>query len=261
MKPDFSEFSYGYAVTEELVSWDRTALIAAPMFPSLYDEGKPGGGYDVNIPLLGKPVFLQFKLSDQLRRENSKEYLNGLLRVPYYRMHLRPAKHSDQHNLLLDLEASGEAVFYVAPEFHLPAELNDFYLNRTVVFHSAAFSPQSIGPMPDNDEHYIVFERGTMIGYRCSVDMKKIPKMSLSEGLRTLLIQRGTQSRHLGVDGLRDISQKMLAVLSRGDERVRSAQRSLDTPSLRRIVDSRSPVESIGYMARTFFDAELFILE
>ncbi|WP_061945401.1 hypothetical protein [Collimonas pratensis] len=261
MKPDFSEFSYGYAITEELVSMYRAAVIAAPMFPSLYDEGKPGGGYDVKIPLSGRPVFLQFKLSDQLQRSNSKEHKSGLLGLPYYRMHIRPTKHSDQHNLLLDLEASGESVFYIAPEFHLPAELNSFYLSRTVVANSAAYSPQAIGPMPDEDEHYVAFERGVAIGYRCSDDAKEVSKFSLSEGLKSILVERGKQTRDLGENGLRVISQRMLGALETGEQRLRISKKSIDIPGLRKIVDGRSPVESIGYMARTFFDAELLILE
>ncbi|MGN6528276.1 MAG: hypothetical protein ACTHL8_17945 [Burkholderiaceae bacterium] len=261
MKPDFSEFSYGYAVTEELVSKHKAAVIAAPLFPSLYEEGKSGGGYDVKIPLVGKPVFLQFKLSDQLQRSNAKEYVSGLLGVPYYRMHIRPAKHSDQHNLLLDLESSGESVFYVAPEFHLPAELNAYYLSGTIVNNSAAFSPLAIGAMPDDDEHYIVFGRGTSTGYRCSDYSKEVVKFDLENGLRPLLDARGARDRTLDEGGLRDISNRMLDVLASGEERLRSRQKSIDIPGLRKIVVDRDPLESIGYMARTFFDAELLIVE
>ncbi|MDD5034836.1 MAG: hypothetical protein PHE55_08775 [Methylococcaceae bacterium] len=261
MKPDFSEFSYGYAVTEELVSAHKAKVIAAPLFPSLYDEGKAGGGYDVKIPLAGKPVFLQFKLSDQLERSNSKEYKSGLLGLPYYRMHIRPTKHSDQHNLLLNLEESGETVFYIAPEFHLPAELNFFYLSGSVIANSAAFSPLAIGAMPDDDEHYLVFERGTSLGYRCSEESKEVQKLSLANGLQPILAGQGRKTRDLGERGLRDISNRMLKVLESGEERLRSRTKSFDIPGLRRIVDNRNPVESIGYMARTFFDAELLVLE
>lgn len=260
MKPDFSEFSYGYAVTEELVSAHKAAVIAAPLFPSLYEEGKAGGGYDVKIPLAGKPVFLQFKLSDQLERSNSKEHQNGLLGIPYYRMHIRPTKHSDQHNLLLDLEASGETVFYIAPEFHLPAELNSFYLGGTVVANSAAFSPIAIGPMPDDDEHYLVFERGASFGYRCSEESKRVPKFSLANGLQPILSARGNESRDLGEVGFREIASRMLNVLESGEERLKRRKKSVDISGLRRIVDDRNPVDSIGYMARTFFDAELLVI-
>ncbi len=264
MKPDFSEFSYGYAVTEELVSLRRASLIAAPMFPSLYDEGKPGGGYDVKIPISGRPVFLQFKLSDKLERTNSKEYQSRTLNLPYYRMHIRPQKHSNQHKLLLKLEAAGETVFYIAPEFHLPSELNKFYLSRQVVSHSAAFSPQDIGAMPDDDEHYVVFERGAAIGYRCSDAAKEVSKFSLSNGLESVLNQQDKKSRNLGEAGLRDISQCMLDVLKEFEEvekQKKNPEKSIDIPGLTKIVNERSTIESIGYMARTFFDAELLVLK
>jgi hypothetical protein len=115
--------------------------------------------------------------------------------------------------------------------------------------------------MPDDDEHYIVFERGATMGYRCSDDAKEVPKFSLSEGLQSVLNQRGKQARDLGEGGLRDISNRMLDVLARGEKRIRSRAKSIDVPGLRKIVDDRPPAESIGYMARTFFDAELLILE
>lgn len=261
MSPDFSEFSYGYAVTEELVSHLKASLIAAPLFPSLYEEGKAGGGYDVNIPLSGKPVFLQFKLSHYLERENAKEHRDGILTTPYYRMHLRPTKHSDQHNLLLDLEASEETVFYIAPEFHLPSELNDFYLRKTVVENSAAFSPSDIGPMPDDHEHYIVFKRGSATAHRCSSSPIELKKTSLKNGLTSLLNSRQIESREIGNKGLHDLSHRMIATISRAAPRRENQNRKpVDIESLARILSSRPNIESAGYIARTFFDAELLII-
>lgn len=260
MKPAFSEFSYGYAVTEELVNRHSATVIGAPKFPSLYDEGKAGGGFDDEIPLSGMPVFLQFKTSDCLEGVNAKEHRNGHLGIPYYRMHLRPTKHSDQHNLLLKLEASGEAVFYIAPEFHCFAELNRFYFSRTVVAHSAAFSPQAIGSIDDKD-HYVVFERGSTFGYLCSEQPVRVGKTSLYEGLHSALIDRGIEARQFGELGLREICQRMLEVVIDREARLNAQQKSIDVEGLRNIVDNRSPVESAGYMSRTYFDSELLILK
>lgn len=260
MKPDFSEFSYGYAVTEELVHRHYATVIAAPKFPSLFDEGKTGGGYDVEIPLSGIPVFLQFKTSDCLARVNAKEHRSGHLNIPYYRMHLRPTKHSNQHNLLLKLEAAGHVVFYIAPEFHHFAELNSFYLSRTIVTHSAAFSPQAIGSL-DDKEHYVVFERGTTFGHLCSEQPVRVGKTSLYEGLHSALIDRGIEARQFGELGLREICQRMLEVVIDREERLNAQQKSIDVEGLRNIVENRSPVESAGYMSRTYFDSELIILK
>lgn len=256
MRPDFSEFSYGYAVTEEIVTASKATLVAAPLFPSLYEEGKSGGGFDVKIPLKGTPVFLQFKLSDCLERKNAKEYPTPIKQLPYYRMYLRPRNHSDQHQLLIDLEASGESVFYIAPEFHLPSELNSFYQSKTVVPHSAAFSPSDLGPLADDDQHYVVFERGTSVGYFCSDNPVKVRKTSIKDGLGHLVKSRGVQPRNLGMEGLRDISEHMLKTLGR---REKGEQKPI-VSALRTLLSNRPSIEAVGYITRTFFDAELLIL-
>jgi len=62
MKPKISEFSYGYAFTENLVDWVGSLLAAAPVFPSLIEEGKANGGYDLKLQFGSVPLFLQFKL-------------------------------------------------------------------------------------------------------------------------------------------------------------------------------------------------------
>jgi hypothetical protein len=256
MRPDFSEYSYGYVVTEEIVTANKATLVAAPLFPSLFKEGKTGGGYDVKIPMKGTPVFLQFKLSDRLERKNAKEYPKPIANLPYYRMHLRPRNHSDQHQLLIDLENLGESVFYIAPEFHLPKELNSYYLSKTVVSNSAAFSPLDLGPLVDDDEHYVVFERGTAVGYFCSDNPVEVKKTSIKEGLNHLLMSRNVQPRILGEGGLRVITERMLDALSRRD---REEQRNV-VQELRGILSNRPNIEVAGYIARTFFDAELLIL-
>lgn len=253
MRPDFSEFSYGYAATEEIVTLNKATLVAAPLFPSLYEEGKTGGGYDVKIPIKGTPVFLQFKLSDCLERKNAKEYPTPIGALPYYRMHLRPKNHSDQHQLLIDLENSGESVFYIAPEFHLPTELNNFYFSKTVISNSAAFSPLDLGPLPDDNQHYVVFERGTAVGYFCSDNPIEVRKTSIKEGLSNLIKSRNIQSRDIGESGLRDISENMLETLSLRNRR-------LVVSELRGILSNRPITEVVGYISRTFFDAELLIL-
>lgn len=260
MKPDISEFSYGYAVTEELVTKHKAIVVGAPTFPSLYEEGKKGGGYDVKIPIKGNPVFLQFKLSDRLERTTAKEHQSGLLRVPYYRMYLRPLRCSDQHQLLLDLERStGEAVFYIAPEFHLPAELNNFYLSRRVIDNSAAFRPSDIGPLPSNDEHYVVFEKAASFGYRCSDDPRQVARTNLSDGLRAAIPEM--EPRDLRREDIVELSRKMLDVIDRRSPISVHFAEVFDRSSARRILAERGPVGAIGYMALNFFGCALVIVK
>lgn len=158
MKPNISEFSYGYALTSELVRRYAFKGVGAPIFPSLKDEGSLG--YDVKVP--GVPLFLQFKLCDEMVRESAED--SDLLGVPHLRMHLRPLRHSDQHNLLRRLEARGNTVFYAAPEFTQPNDLNEAYDQGVVLSRTVLWSPGEIGLL-DGGDHHIAFRAGDSFGY------------------------------------------------------------------------------------------------
>ncbi len=159
MKPNISEFSYGYAVTEELVHWQGTNITAAPVFPSLYQEGQPGGGWDVVLDRAGIPLFIQFKLSDCMSRRSAYECWKGWFIPPFYRMHIRPGRFSHQHEMLVDLENAGNEVYYSAPAFHEPWELNEAYLNHDVNNRSIWVRPSWIGSLPDDWDHHVAFQQ------------------------------------------------------------------------------------------------------
>lgn len=67
----FSEFSFGYALTDSLINTLAFPLGGAPVFPSLQQEGSTGGGYDVHLPAIPYPLFLQFKIPQVLSRHSS----------------------------------------------------------------------------------------------------------------------------------------------------------------------------------------------
>ncbi len=171
MKATFSEFSYGYAITEELASGSLGSLVGSPVFPSLRQEGS-SGGYDVHLPIEGGPLFLQFKLSNYLSMAVAKEW--EVFGSPYYRMYIRCLLYTQQHRLLLDCQGQGNEVFYVAPAFHRDEELNAAYLARTVSYDSIFVRPSDIGDIEDFDEHYVVFPRGGLPAYFSSSVSKKL---------------------------------------------------------------------------------------
>lgn len=166
MKPQFSEFSYGFAVTDELTHI-FPGVSASPVFPSLYQEGQEGYGYDVMLEFDAVPLFVQFKLSDVMVRSTARESRDGLLDVPFYRMHIRPSRHSDQHRLLIDIEQSGRMVYYAAPVFDKSDDLSELYLTERVVEHSVWIEPGAIGPLPDEYDHCVSF-RSTDEAFFCS---------------------------------------------------------------------------------------------
>ncbi len=161
MQPEISEFSYGFALTNEVVGW--VELFAAPIFPSLVEEGKAGGGYDVKLDQPGAPLYLQFKRSECMVTRRAKEFKSVKsqgheLHVPFYRFPITEAKKSDQHELLLALDqVPDNHVYYAAPRFHRLREINDAWTSSEVASRSIFIAPRDIGPLDDGN-HRIAFD-------------------------------------------------------------------------------------------------------
>jgi hypothetical protein len=156
--PEISEFSYGFALTNELVGW--TALKAAPVFPSLIEEGKKGGGYDVKLDAPGKPLFLQFKRAHCMKRRSAKEIsAYGLDLEPwFYRFAITERKVSFQHTSLYELDDGSNLVFYVAPRFHTLDEINSAWEQQRVAQRSIFVSPREIGLIDDDEAHTVSYD-------------------------------------------------------------------------------------------------------
>jgi len=156
--PDISEFSYGFALTHELIGLAGVPLRAAPIFPSLIEEGKAGGGYDVNLDIPGFPLFLQFKRSDCMVSRNAKEIQQGCnFNLPFYRLKITERSRSAQHDMLLELDNGKNEVFYAAPRFRTVTELNAAYLAAAVSHRSFYMRPRDIGRL-DDDAHHVAFD-------------------------------------------------------------------------------------------------------
>lgn len=258
MKPDISEFSYGYALTEALI-WDTSLpVLGAPVFPSLIQEGQPGGGYDVRISFSGILVFLQFKLADCMKSQMSFEAKNNILPTPFYRMHLRPRRHSRQHAMLLDLEATREIVLYAAPKFYLSSELNTAYLSRTMIQRSLFIRPSAIGPLPDDRDHHVSFREGYPV-YLCS-EPKKIRGEEHSESSLKELHDIIEHNEYKKYDSavLSKTADQMLSIILRHQISLRRA--TFDNEHIHKLKDMK-PVEKLSYLSRTYFDCEPVVLK
>lgn len=250
MHPNISEFSYGYALTSELTSRHRH-LVGAPAFPTTVREATLG--YDVKIPFFGFPLFLQFKLSDCMKKWSATG--SAALGVPHYRMHLRPLKHSDQHDLLLALERSGELVYYAAPTFHEPHELNDAYLNQQVVSESVFIRPLAIGNLPDRDEHFVCFVPGSPIGYRFShpepVEIAHGAPL-MTESLPELA--RTRESHQITHQFLLKMGERLLSIY----REVTGGDIGIDLPTHES--PKIQPSEYISFLVRTLFGCEILLI-
>ena len=256
MKPNISEFSYGYTVTDELIHWYGLPITASPIFPSLYQEGQLGGGYDVHLPLVGLPLFLQFKLSDCMVRRNALEAQAGKLSVPFYRMYLRPKRLSAQHEMLLNLENAGHAVFYVAPAFHKPSELNDAYRHHKVGPRSIWLSPSLVGPLPDDDDHTVAFDDPHCSPVFCSEPRGidgPVDFDSFSERITDQLTERGETA-------LQPHNLHRLAAALHAAAREKHEIRMEETNQLAEEISQINRIEQIAFFARIFLDAQFYVV-
>jgi hypothetical protein len=129
MKLGYSEFSFGYAFTENLIPSSPVSPSGAPVFPNLIQEAQLG--YDVHINLPGLPLFFQYKLPESMTPSNageiSKHHLPNLA-VPFFRMLLMRRDLSRQHQKLIDLEQKFPGtVLYASPCMHNLSQFNLAY--------------------------------------------------------------------------------------------------------------------------------------
>lgn len=163
MKIGYTEFSFGYAFTENLIRSTGSRPAGAPVFPNLIQEGQLG--YDVHIDLPGCPLFFQYKLPELMVRRSAKEisqYRLAGIRAPFFRMPLMRRDLSNQHAILLRTEQQfPNAVYYATPCIAGVNGFNAAYNAGRVHIVSALFSPSDIGPLPD-DKHHVIAYRGDL---------------------------------------------------------------------------------------------------
>ena len=260
MKPEMSEFSYGFALTKELLEAPGMQVKAAPVFPSLIAEGQVGGGYDVRLDRPGIPLFLQFKLCDHMVSSHCKEGRRALLRVPCYRMHLRSSRVSRQHELLLQLEQDGREVYYSAPRFHLVEELDDAFAQGNVRARSVWIRPSEIGPLDDDAEQHVSFEPPGHPWVRFS-EPKRIKVVGrfddVAEKLQRLLNSRERSSVEDDLEELAATVREIVEARADGGRGRKYHSRRVGHDS----VDGASALQRISYYASVFLGAQLYIVQ
>jgi hypothetical protein len=186
MKVGYTEFSFGYAFTENLMRSSPTRPTGAPVFPNLFQEGALG--YDIRINFPAAPLFLQYKLPELMRRGNAFEvdWHRPGLNVPFFRIAMMRKDISRQHELLIELESRYPSkVFYAAPELEDIYSFDRAYNDAAVAQRSVFFSPTDIGPLPDQKTHTIAYKPGLAMGYFFS-EPKPIKALTFDELSATL---------------------------------------------------------------------------
>jgi hypothetical protein len=253
MLPEISEFSYGYALTSELIDKFSLKSAGAPEFATQVAEGKAGGGWDMKLPAV--PIYLQFKRSDRMVARNAKE-ASLFSSLPYYRMHIHKRDHSDQHKLLLNLESRGNIVRYAAPGFSYASELNDHYSMDEVAENSIFIAPSKIGPLPDNDKHYVSFQISSARTFFCS-EPKRIETDTADTLFKEIApAELADRGRPVDREFFEEIGEDLLDVF----ESVREAKQEKERiQRIRRVADRRRPEDFAQLVARTLYGSEIVI--
>jgi hypothetical protein len=236
----FTEFSFGFALTREIIDNSAFPILAAPELPSLIEEGGQGGGYDVALNF-GTLLFLQFKLSEYMVGVAAGEA--HVIGVPYYRFSLMQTWQSAQHALLLDLEGSGEEVYYAAPEFWTQEQFNTAFLAPAVAANSIFVAPSWIGQVDDEDSHRVVFNQHAA---HFLSEPRKVRALRGRQFLDQVLGRLGSDGRDL-----RDVAKRM-------DEIVR--RRGFRTPGLRSLERPSDVFRFVSFLAHAFFHCEVLFI-
>jgi hypothetical protein len=250
MDSHISEFSYGYALTSELISLFSLQKAGAPEFATQYSEGKKGGGWDLKIP--GHPIYLQFKRATRMVRRTAQE-LPSLKALPIFRMHLHRRDISDQHQLLLDLEARGSTAAYAAPGFTEPEELNEVYSQKKVATASVFVRPRAIGPLPDDKPHWVAFRPGEKLAFFCSRP-RPIPIVEASDLFPPEEVLRSQGPSQRETPSYSQLADELLGIYSRRRETTLERQR---LERIRHLRDERSGPDFVRLITRTLLQCEI----
>lgn len=137
---------------------DRWKVVAPPNMPSTYDEGQPGGGFDVGVPLdWGGVAYFQFKIPLTLDHRRSGEA--DELDVPYFRAKIQergPNQTKGQHEMLLELEnRPNSVVAYATPKFASAGDLESHFIANTIASHSLIVAPSMLKISDFQVEHHL----------------------------------------------------------------------------------------------------------
>lgn len=120
-KCEFSETQFSFCFTFEILK--TYPNLQMPNFPNTVQEGRAGGGYDVEI---NGSLFFQFKIPEYLQQDEK------------YRIKI--ITKDNQFKLLKKLKRPANIVCYCAPKFYTCNEMENFYCTKQIESNSALFS-------------------------------------------------------------------------------------------------------------------------
>ncbi len=153
MRAEFSEFSYGFALSYEIMSALLPQVVSEPLFPSFVSDDDFGSSIEH-----GWPIFLRFKLAEYMKMPRARHWSD--YDHPFFRLALPSRKHSNQHNLLRALAEREPEVYYAAPMFYRQIEFNQAFLANRILEQSVFIPLQALPDLTDDRDHHLTFCQG-----------------------------------------------------------------------------------------------------
>jgi hypothetical protein len=157
---------------------------------------------------------------------------------------------SAQHEMLLELDAGQNEVFYAAPLFHTVEELNQAYLANSVSTRSCYVRPGKIGKL-DGDAHHVAFDQKRF--WLCS-EPRRIEGLH-GAGLAPTLEQRLRSDSRRFRDG--PLSESLLFV--EGILERRHISPAFRTEPTEHLIDPRP--QRLADMTLQYFGAQIFVVQ
>lgn len=155
MKAGFYEFEFTVAfIYDFLKKSEARGSKAMVGLPTPAEEAHVG--YDATLATHGYPRFFQFKRPNYIGAGlgNQGSYYPN---QSYYRINITPHERSHQHNLLVRLAKKGYEVYYVAPIFHDPQQL-DQHRNAEEIMEQSIWVPtQDLHLQKEGDQSCITY--------------------------------------------------------------------------------------------------------
>jgi hypothetical protein len=252
MKSEFSEFSYGFALSFEIMNGLGSAISGTPLFPSLFEEAQKG--YDVDFTLAGWPLFLQFKLADYLSIGNSKQY--SFYGSPYFRFSIRPINKSKQHNLLKDLSKEEPEVYYVAPSFYKLVSLNDLFKSVSIFMQSVFVPLTDLPSIHGNEQHCVTFRSSSGPWKWHSDNSFDLRGVYSGEEWLIHIKERMSQPRNLDIRYFKKLRSILIRIIEKNEVQLSLFEnfRQFDDG------DPYSVIRDVRYLLAVFFGVEPLIL-
>jgi len=153
---EFSETQFSFCFTFEFIT-SFFPLIPLPIFPNIREEGRAGGGYDVQI---NGNIYFQFKIPNFYDKSNYNKYWR-VYKHEFYRIKLET--NENQYGFLKALQSPLNFVYYVTPQFYTRNDLENYYATNTIGVNSALFSIENL-PAHGSGYHNLIYSPRQPLG-------------------------------------------------------------------------------------------------